>query len=75
MREEIEATVKFISSHFESANFSEPQLTDFRERLVTSLTEKYQNHWYPDNPQKGSAFRAITVDHIDLCYQMPHIQK
>ena len=38
----------------------------FGEELEKALKDKFQGHWYPDKPFKGSAFRCLkTGDPID----------
>ena len=34
----------------------------FGEELKTGLQKKFEGHWYPDKPFKGSAFRCIRVN-------------
>ena len=31
----------------------------FGEELESALSEKFADHWYPDKPFKGSAFRYV----------------
>jgi len=34
----------------------------FRFELTQRLTERFQGHWYPDDPVRGSAYRSISYD-------------
>jgi protein Tob/BTG len=34
----------------------------FEESLLKQCTSKFDNHWYPNMPQKGQAFRSIAYD-------------
>jgi len=38
------------------------QLSTFQQVLCQILEEKYRNHWYADEPERGSAFRSIIYD-------------
>lgn len=44
------------------STLSETQLHSFRGSLIIVLLEKYNNHWYENNPRKGSAFRCIRIN-------------
>lgn len=33
----------------------------FAEELERGIMNKFQGHWYPDNPSKGAAFRCVNV--------------
>jgi len=43
-------------------SLSETQLHSFRGSLIIVLLEKYELHWYENNPRKGSAFRCIRIN-------------
>jgi len=50
---------------------SQDQIATFQRALAEVLEGKYLNHWYPEEPERGSAFRSIindnrTVDHVLL---------
>jgi len=50
---------------------SQEQISSFQRVLAEILESKYLNHWYPDEPERGSAFRSIindnrTVDQVLL---------
>jgi protein Tob/BTG len=64
MRAEIESAVNFltklIAKNNESSLVITPETIDlFSEKLCQLLTEKFQNHWFPEKPIKGQAFRCI----------------
>ena len=47
---------------------SEPELYQhtFRMNLINALMERCKDHWYPENPSKGSGYRSVINDiHID----------
>ncbi|CAB1354068.1 unnamed protein product [Coregonus sp. 'balchen'] len=61
---EVTAAATFVSRLLRTRGFlSEHQLHDFRDCLQQSLSEHYQNHWFPDRPQKGSGYRCIRMNH------------
>ena len=33
----------------------------FGEELDSALRDKFQGHWYPDKPFKGSAYRCLKI--------------
>jgi len=37
----------------------------FGEELLHQLKQKYNNHWYPSNPVKGSAYRCLKMTPTD----------
>ena len=42
-------------------SLSETQLHSFRGSLIIVLLEKYNNHWYNENPRKGTLKFAHTL--------------
>lgn len=58
MKDEIAATVFFITRLVKKhERLNKHQMDVFASKLMTTLFEKYKNHWYLDNPTKGQAFR------------------
>lgn len=65
MRDEISAAVLFLARLIEkSENFNHEQLEHFKDRLSQLLTEKFENHWFPDKPDKGQGYRCIRVNGV-----------
>ncbi|KAH0540591.1 protein BTG1-like [Cotesia glomerata] len=63
MRNEITAAVLFLVQLIEkNEKFSPDQLDCFRRRLIELLTERFENHWFPDKPFKGQGYRCIRVN-------------
>ncbi|XP_054282073.1 maternal B9.15 protein-like [Macrosteles quadrilineatus] len=63
MREEISAAVIFLARLLEKGeNFNPRQLEEFKARLSELLIERFENHWFPDLPQKGQGYRCIRVN-------------
>ncbi|XP_046676530.1 protein BTG3-like [Homalodisca vitripennis] len=66
MREEISAAVIFLARLIEKGeNFNPDQLEEFKSCLSELLTERFENHWFPDFPQKGQGYRCIRVNELD----------
>lgn len=66
MRDEISAAVLFLARLIEkSENFNKGQLEEFKTRLSELLVERFENHWFPDQPFKGQGYRCIRVNERD----------
>ncbi|KAJ4436055.1 hypothetical protein ANN_18682 [Periplaneta americana] len=66
MLDEISAAVIFLVRLIEkSENFNQEQLEDFKARLSELLVERFENHWFPDQPCKGQGYRCIRVNERD----------
>uniref|UniRef100_A0A0A9ZAA1 Protein BTG3 n=2 Tax=Lygus hesperus TaxID=30085 RepID=A0A0A9ZAA1_LYGHE len=66
MREEISAAVVFLGRLLEkSASCNPNKLEDFKERLREALEERFQDHWFPENPDKGQGYRCIRVNGVN----------
>ncbi|XP_005987325.1 protein BTG4 [Latimeria chalumnae] len=67
MREEIAVTVFFIMRLVKKHEKVSKQKTEkLATKLTTLLFEKYKNHWYPENPCKGQAYRCIRVNKCQI---------
>lgn len=40
---------------------SEPQISAWKSAFVGLLTERFSDHWLPDSPFQGNAYRSLTV--------------
>ncbi|KXS18716.1 hypothetical protein M427DRAFT_53662 [Gonapodya prolifera JEL478] len=67
--EEIRQTVAFIAAFLEPRPSSpispdppdQSRMSSFRETLTAILSAHYENHWYPETPLRGSAFRSLEL--------------
>lgn len=59
MRNEISSAVDFLSNLIN--NKGSGWLQDFKENLSDILCERYHNHWFPESPNKGCAYRCIRI--------------
>lgn len=61
MKEEIAAAVFFVARLVKRYGCLD---TEGRERFAAALTsvlfENYKNHWHPNAPTKGQAYRSVT---------------
>ncbi|XP_069801228.1 protein BTG3 [Dendropsophus ebraccatus] len=63
MKDEISAVVLFLSKLLKNNNrLSNEDIEVFSEELSRVLHDKYINHWYPETPTKGQAYRCIRVN-------------
>ncbi|NXH94352.1 B915 protein, partial [Pachycephala philippinensis] len=63
MKDEIAAAVFFITKLVKrEGRLSKDEVEKLAARLTTVLFEKYKNHWYPENPCRGQAFRCIRIN-------------
>nr|CAD7576096.1 unnamed protein product [Timema californicum] len=66
MQDEISAAVLFLVRLIEkSERFNPGQLEEFQSCLSRLLLERFQNHWFPDQPCKGQGYRCIRVNGRD----------
>lgn len=63
MHTEIESAVNFLVNEFSQrlGNISENNCDLLKQRLTELLAKRFQNHWYPSKPLKGSAYRCINI--------------
>ncbi|XP_059386316.1 protein Tob1-like [Carassius carassius] len=60
MQLEIQVALNFIISYLYN-RLPRRRVNIFGEELERQLKNKYEGHWYPDKPYKGSGFRCIHV--------------
>ncbi|XP_041939284.1 protein Tob1b [Alosa sapidissima] len=60
MQLEIQVALNFIISYLYN-KLPRRRVNIFGEELERQLKKKYEGHWYPDKPYKGSGFRCIHI--------------
>jgi len=59
-RIEVQCLGDFISDSLRKMKISKPRVQIFRDALISLLNRKYDGHWYPANPIRGTGFREIS---------------
>lgn len=64
MRIEIKSAADFLVDlvRLNNSGLTEPQLDKFRENVCDILVRHYTDHWFPDQPFKGSGYRCIRIN-------------
>lgn len=58
MKREVKTGVSFLKRMAVACGkLDETKAELFAEKLEKHLCDKYKNHWYPDSPSKGQAYR------------------
>jgi hypothetical protein len=67
MIEEIQAAVNFLTrliakSSSDSSLITQDAIDSFSSKLCQLLQDRYRDHWFPEKPHKGQAFRCIRIN-------------
>ena len=64
MKEEIKSAVDFLSNILSSRDdINSTKGKQFNTVLRNLLSARYQDHWFPEKPFKGSGYRCIRLNH------------
>ena len=70
MHVEIQVALNFLIS-FLYNKLPRRRVNNFGEELEAALKRKFEGHWYPDKPFKGSAFRCVkTAAPLDPVFEV-----
>lgn len=62
MRTEVACACEFICRMLISRHVPIQFIKPFSHKLEEVLTERFKEHWHPENPRKGSAYRCIRIN-------------
>lgn len=60
MHTELNFALNFIISHLYN-KLPRRRVDVFREELENGFQHRFQGHWYPEEPSKGSGFRCVKL--------------
>ncbi|XP_045164470.1 protein BTG2-like [Mercenaria mercenaria] len=64
MKDEIKSAVDFLTNIIRSGDdVNEAQTRQFNANLTNLLSDRYQDHWFPEKPFKGSGYRCMRLNH------------
>lgn len=63
MKDEVEAAVAFLIRVVGKNSRLEPgRLENLRVRLQALLADRFRDHWFPEKPSRGQAYRCIRIN-------------
>jgi len=68
MKREVYSAVNFVARLLQTTNRNvDPGLVDnFSRALVGCLCERFDTHWFPEKPFKGSAYRCVRITQLGM---------
>ncbi|OXB58164.1 hypothetical protein ASZ78_006936 [Callipepla squamata] len=64
MKTEVGTAAAFVTRLLRAnGGIDEERLRRFQECLQEALCERYNHHWFPTTPSKGSGYRCIRINH------------
>ncbi len=68
MKEEVGSAAKFVAEKVTEQNeLSDEHGELFRTTLEELMVKRFENHWHPDKPLKGNAFRCLNINLEECC--------
>ena len=63
MKVEVRSAITFLTEVLlRNSKVNEEQANKFKAILEQLMIAKFQNHWHPNKPLKGNAFRCLNID-------------
>lgn len=66
MLSEVNSVVIFVSKLLSQRKVASEMIDSFKEALRELLCTHYEDHWFPDKPFKGSAYRCLRIVGMQL---------
>lgn len=66
MIREVGSVVNFVSNLVGKNSLTAEKVIGFAESLTAILLLHYRDHWFPDKPNKGSAYRCIRIANREM---------
>ena len=63
MLPEVESAANFLSDLLRAQCVAPHQLQQFRQSVIDHLLANYHQHWFPEQPFKGSGYRCLRINH------------
>ena len=63
MRQEVSCAARFVATLLRRGEQEDERTTAFRDKLAELLMARYERHWHPEKPLRGSAYRCIRINH------------
>ncbi|XP_065056358.1 protein BTG3-like [Rhopilema esculentum] len=66
MKDEVTSAAQFICGKLkENYRLNNEQCERFKTNLEELMLQRFQNHWHPEKPLKGNAYRCININHVE----------
>lgn len=64
MKDEVKSAAQFVCDKLKEKDFlSDEQCELFKTTLEELMLERFENHWHPEKPLKGNAYRCLNINH------------
>ena len=63
MKDEVRSAIKFLTEVLSrNSKVNQGQIQTFKDTLEQLIIARFENHWHPNKPLKGNAFRCINIE-------------